>query len=99
MNDSRQSSQSAVGTVTIHADGRIIRAQAGVSLAAALLDAGVASFRRSAHGEARGPLCGMGTCFECRVTIDDVAHRRSCLVPVAEGMRVSTAARSAGDAT
>jgi sarcosine oxidase subunit alpha len=34
----------------------------------------------------------MGTCYECRVTIDGVAQRRACLVPVAEGMHVATAA-------
>jgi D-hydroxyproline dehydrogenase subunit gamma len=78
-------------TVTIHADGRAVRVPAGVSVAAALLDAGVDAFRRSVSGDARGPVCGMGTCFECRVTIDGVAHRRSCLVPVADGMRVVTA--------
>jgi len=33
----------------------------------------------------------MGTCYECRVTIDGVAHRRACLVTVADGMHVTTA--------
>lgn len=76
--------------VTIHADGRTVRVPAGVSVAAALLDLCIPSFRRSPSGEARGPVCGMGTCFECRVTIDGVAHRRSCLVQVADGMRITT---------
>ena len=78
-------------TVTIHADGRAVPVAAGVTVAAALVDLGVAGFRRSVGGEPRGPLCGMGTCYECRVTIDGVAHRRSCLVVVADGMRVDTA--------
>ena len=78
-------------TVTINADGRDVRVPAGITVAAALLDVGLAGFRRSVAGELRGPLCGMGTCYECRLTIDGVAHRRSCLVPVAEGMRVETA--------
>lgn len=86
-------------TVTIHADGRAVRVPAGVTLAAALLELGVVSFRRSVGGEARGPLCGMGTCYECRVTIDGVAHRRACLIRVAEGMHVSTAESDAGAAT
>lgn len=77
-------------SVTIVADGREHRVSAGVTVAAALLDLGVVSFRRSGSGEPRAPLCGMGTCFECRVTIDGVAHRRACLVPVADGMRVTT---------
>jgi sarcosine oxidase subunit alpha len=77
--------------VTILADGQPLRVPVGVSVAAALLDAGITRFRRSVSGESRGPLCGMGTCYECRLTIDGAAHRRSCLVPVAEGMRVETA--------
>jgi len=32
----------------------------------------------------------MGICHECRVAIDGVAHRRSCLVEVASGMRIQT---------
>ena len=78
--------------VTIVADGRPLRVPVGISVAAALLDAGISEFRRSVSGESRGPLCGMGTCYECRLTIDGAAHRRSCLVPVAEGMRIDTAA-------
>ena len=69
-----------------------MRVPAGISVAAALVEQGVAAFRVSASGDARGPLCGMGTCYECRVTIDGTAHRRSCLVTVAEGMEVVTAA-------
>ena len=76
--------------VTISVDGREVRVPTGVSLAAALLSAGVSAFRQSVNGSARGPLCGMGVCYECRVTIDDVAHRRACLVMVADGLRVST---------
>ena len=78
------------GAATIHLDGVAVRVQAGGSVAAALMDAGITAFRRSTSGEPRGPMCGMGTCFECRVTIDGIAHRRACLVPVADGIRVST---------
>ncbi|MEI2453589.1 (2Fe-2S)-binding protein [Lysobacter firmicutimachus] len=60
---------------------------AGANVAAAVARAG-AHFRRSCGGEPRAPLCGMGVCFECRVEIDGVAHRRACLVPAREGMRV-----------
>lgn len=76
--------------VGITVDGRHLRAPAGASVAAALLAAGVRAFRISVTGETRAPLCGMGICHECRVTIDGVAHRRSCMVTVAEGMRVTT---------
>ena len=76
--------------VTIVADGRELLCAAGTSVAAALLDAGVLSFRRSVTGDARAPLCGMGICYECRVTVDGVPLRRACLMPVSDGLRVST---------
>lgn len=76
----------------ILADGKSVRVAAGVTVAAALLDLGVSAFRRSVSGDPRAPLCGMGTCYECRVTIDGVAHRRACLVTVVDGMHVTTAA-------
>lgn len=34
--------------------------------------------RLSVTGEPRGPLCGMGICFECRATIDGKPHVRTC---------------------
>jgi sarcosine oxidase subunit alpha len=79
-------------SVAIVADGRTVRVPAGITVATALLDLGITAFRRSVRGEPRGPVCGMGTCYECRVSIDGVAHRRACLVVVTEGMHVTTAA-------
>ncbi|TDT33376.1 (2Fe-2S)-binding protein [Naumannella halotolerans] len=64
-------------------------ARAGQSVAAALLEAGYVAWRRTRHGgRPRGAFCGIGVCFDCLATIDDVAARRTCLVEVAEGMRV-----------
>lgn len=71
-------------------DGREITCEDDVTVAAVMLGAGIRGFRQSVAGEPRGPLCGMGVCYECRVTIDGVAHRRSCLVTVADGMRITT---------
>ena len=71
-------------------DGAPVAAEDGQTVAAALFDAGIAGLRTSVRGEARGPLCAMGICFECRVTIDGVPHRRACLVPCEPGMRVAT---------
>ena len=76
--------------VSIIADGRALEVPAGVSVAAALLGAGIVAFRHSVTGEPRGPLCGMGICYECRVTVNGVAHRRACLVTVSDGLRVTT---------
>jgi predicted molibdopterin-dependent oxidoreductase YjgC len=62
----------------------------GTTVAAAILTIGTEHFRRSVRGEPRGPLCGMGVCFECRVTIDDVPHQRSCNILAGEGMVIAT---------
>ncbi len=62
----------------------------GTIVAAAVAQAGVAPLPRSVHGEPRGPLCGMGVCFECRVTINGKPHCRSCLTLCEEGMEVQT---------
>jgi predicted molibdopterin-dependent oxidoreductase YjgC len=63
-----------------------IEVEDGTTVAAAILLSGVAVFRPSVSGESRGPLCGMGICFECRVTIDGIAHQRSCTILAADGM-------------
>jgi D-hydroxyproline dehydrogenase subunit gamma len=63
---------------------------AGSTVAAAILRAGLTTFRRSVTDEARAPLCGMGICYECRVTINGQAHARSCQIVCAEGMEVRT---------
>jgi D-hydroxyproline dehydrogenase subunit gamma len=77
-------------SVEIRINGSPISVPAEISLAAALLNAGEEGFRTSVDGLPRGPLCGMGSCFECRVTIDGIAHRRACLEPVVSGMEVIT---------
>ncbi len=76
--------------VKLRLDGREIEAAAGTALAAALMNAGLTRFRTAVGGGPRGPLCAMGTCFECRVTIDGVAQRRACLELARDGMEVTT---------
>ncbi len=76
--------------ITILVDGREVTAAAGVTLAAAMMNAGFTAFRTSLAGEPRGPVCGMGICFECRVTVDGVPHQRACLIACTNGMRVET---------
>ena len=77
-------------TLEITVNGRRVAAPRGASVAAAVAIAQETCFRRSVSGEPRGPLCGMGVCFECRVTIDGVAHCRSCQIECRQGMQVST---------
>ncbi|MDH3659092.1 MAG: (2Fe-2S)-binding protein [Alphaproteobacteria bacterium] len=77
--------------VTIDVDGQTIDAQPGLSVAAALLRAGIRTLRHSPAGSPRGAFCMMGVCQECLVEIDDV-RRQACLVAVEAGMRIVTEA-------
>ena len=70
-------------------NGRQIEVKEGTSVAAALMMAGEAC-RVSVRGEPRAPLCGMGTCMECRATVDGVQHQRTCQVVCAPEMKVVT---------
>ena len=75
--------------VSITVNGKHIAVPAGASIAAAVMMAGEPC-RFSVSGEARAPLCGMGICMECRVTVDGVPHQRSCLLVCNSGMEVVT---------
>ena len=75
--------------VSVRVNGIVVEIVSGSSVAAAIAWLGVPS-RRSVSGQWRAPLCGMGVCFECRVSIDGVAQQRACMVPVREGMQVRT---------
>jgi sarcosine oxidase subunit alpha len=72
----------------ITVDGVAVVVPRGVSVAAALMNAGL-PLRESVGGEPRAALCGMGICHECRLTIDGRAYQRACLVTVAPGMRIA----------
>jgi sarcosine oxidase subunit alpha len=77
-------------SITLKVNNVPVSVARGSMVTAAVLQAGVTTFRRSVTGESRGPLCGMGICFECRVTIDGVAHMRSCQTLCENGMDVRT---------
>lgn len=75
--------------VTLHIEGRPIKAREGDSLAIALLNAGVLPFRHTpVSGQPRAPLCLMGVCFDCLVEVDGRQNVQSCLVEVRNGMQV-----------
>jgi len=79
------------GTVDMLVNGERITVANAITVAAALLNANRSMFRSSVGGESRGPVCGMGICYECRVTIDGIAHQRACMRVVAHGMEIQTA--------
>jgi sarcosine oxidase subunit alpha len=74
---------------SITVNGREVRMAEGASVAAAIMMANEPC-RFSVRGEARGPLCGMGICMECRATVNGVPHRRTCQLVCAPGMEVVT---------
>ena len=72
-------------------DGRPMMAEAGQTVGAALLAAGVRSWRRTrAGGRPRGVFCGIGACWDCLVDVNGDRALRACLVPVREGDEVRT---------
>jgi len=84
---------SGTRSVRITIDGVAVECAAGTSVAAAILNRGGPAawhVRTSVTGAARGPLCGMGVCFECRATVDGRQHERTCQLTVRDGMEVGT---------
>jgi sarcosine oxidase subunit alpha len=75
--------------ITVVVNGATVAVSPGTTLAVAITIAGQPC-RKSVSGEPRGPLCGMGICFECRVTINGQPHRRSCQTLCEPGMEVRT---------
>ncbi|MBM3104415.1 (2Fe-2S)-binding protein [Pseudomonas sp. P66] len=72
-------------------DGRPLSVAEGTSVAAALALGGDGCSRTAVGGQRRAPLCGMGICQECRVTIDG-RRRLACQTLCREGMHVETRA-------
>jgi D-hydroxyproline dehydrogenase subunit gamma len=77
-------------SIQIRVNGRAVSVPPGTIVAAALAQAGQSLFRRSVSGQSRAPLCGMGVCMECRVTINGRGQCRSCQTLCETGMEVCT---------
>jgi len=73
----------------LHLDGRPLSVAPGTTVAAALALGGDGSARTSVSGQRRAPLCGMGICQECRVTVDGL-RRLACQTLCRDGMLVET---------
>jgi predicted molibdopterin-dependent oxidoreductase YjgC len=76
--------------IIVQVNGRPVAVPEGSTALTAIALAGKSCFRESVSGALRGPLCGMGICFECRVTIDRRAHQRSCQTICRPGMEIQT---------
>lgn len=61
----------------------------GANLAAALLAAGVTTFRQTPiSGAPRAPFCMMGACFDCLVEVDGIT-RQACMLTVTKGLHIT----------
>ncbi|MGW6703976.1 (2Fe-2S)-binding protein [Streptomyces sp. NPDC054956] len=72
-------------------DGRELPARSGQSIAAVLWSAGILAWRTTREtGSPRGAFCGIGSCYDCLVTVNDRPNQRACLVPARPGDQVTT---------
>lgn len=76
------------GPVRIIVDGVPREAFDGESVAAAMMSSGEKELRQHESGEPRGYFCGMGTCFDCVMTVDGVPNTRTCVTWVRDGLTV-----------
>ena len=75
--------------IKILVNGREVVAYQGETVLAALIAAGQRTLRKS-HilSEGRGPLCGMGVCYECLVSVNGRANQRACMTEVEDLMEI-----------
>ena len=85
--------------VNANFDGRPIQAQAGQTVGAALIGAGITAWRSTrGAGRPRGLFCGIGVCYDCLVTINGSPNQRACLAEVSDGMDIRGTLTGAADA-
>lgn len=84
-------SSSRPGRVQATFDGQPIEAEAGASVAAAIMSSCGTAWRTTKSGRPRGLFCGIGVCYDCIVEIDGQSGQRSCMIPLQNGMDVQPA--------
>jgi predicted molibdopterin-dependent oxidoreductase YjgC len=78
-------------TAVIEVDGKKIPAVEGEPIAAALLAAGIKTFRHThKNHRPRGIFCAIGRCTDCVMIVDGVPNVRTCVTPVVDGMVIQT---------
>jgi sarcosine oxidase subunit alpha len=75
--------------ISLRINNKTVSVAEGSTVATAIFVSHAESFRRSVSSEPRFPFCGMGICFECRVTINGVKHQKSCQILAEEGMVIN----------
>jgi len=72
-------------------DGRDVTFTDGQTVGAALVGAGIYSWRTTRRqARPRGIFCGIGVCYDCLITIGGVPNQRACLVLARPEMAVTS---------
>jgi predicted molibdopterin-dependent oxidoreductase YjgC len=77
-------------TFEMEVDGKRIKAKKGQTIAAALLGNGMRTFRQTRKDAPRSLFCGIGICFECRMTVNGIPNTRTCITEASPGCKVQT---------
>ena len=72
-------------------DGKEVEGYEGEPIAAALKAAGLMVHRYTTkEHKALGIFCAIGSCTDCVMVVDGKPNVRTCMTPLAEGMKVQT---------
>jgi predicted molibdopterin-dependent oxidoreductase YjgC len=84
--------------VQVTFDGQVLSLPMGENLAAALLAAGIRTFRQTpVSGAPRAPYCMMGACYDCLIEVEGIT-RQACMMQVSEGLILRRPDRESKDA-
>ena len=74
--------------ITIFIDEKPTNAASGETVAAVLLRENIYAVHTAPNGEARGPYCMMGVCFDCMVTLENGQSEQACQIDATEGLKI-----------
>lgn len=75
---------------TISFDSKECKARQGQTIAEALMENGINTFRLGVDGSPHGVYCTMGACFQCRVVLNGQPNVRACCTLVKAGDAIQT---------
>ncbi len=76
--------------VTFYYNGELMKGYEDEPIAAALRAEGLMVHRHTQKGSPRGIFCAIGRCTDCVMIVDGKPNIRTCVTPLAEGMKVQT---------
>ncbi|TYQ17952.1 UNVERIFIED_CONTAM: 2Fe-2S iron-sulfur cluster protein [Acetivibrio alkalicellulosi] len=72
-------------------DGNVMEGFEGEPISVALKANGVMVHRYTKkHSQPRGVFCSIGRCTDCVMIVDGQTNVRTCITPLAEGMKIET---------